>query len=185
MHRWLILSLFCIIPQFIFAHGAHGTGFTAGLTHPIFGMDHLLVIFSIAIIGHRLMNEKPWLLSILFVIAMGVGGMQGMHEDPINHGESIIKGSIILCGIVLFLQLEFTLVGYALVAILLGYVHGHAHGVEMPSGSEQFPYIGGYILGAAIISLLGYGVTRLISKTKHYQILGIAIIVIGILIFVM
>lgn len=58
-----LLTLFgttFLIPIQVFAHGGHGTGFIVGLTHPIFGLDHLMAIIGAGLLGYSLLKERQW-----------------------------------------------------------------------------------------------------------------------------
>ncbi len=43
-----------VASESLFAHSSHGTGFMAGYTHAVFGIDHLLAILRISIFGFAL-----------------------------------------------------------------------------------------------------------------------------------
>lgn len=168
----LSILILLLLPGAIMAHGVDGHPFVAGLTHPIFGIDHLLAIVGITLIGHHLMDEKPWLPSILFIIAMAIGGFLGSTADPINITELVIQASVIICGIIIWGQLRLTLVGFALLGIIFGFFHGHAHGTEMPIDSPIHIYIIGYVLGATLLSLVGYLIAKLFTSGLGIRTLG-------------
>jgi len=39
--------LIMLLPLSLFAHGGHGSGFMAGFTHPIFGLDHNIALITL------------------------------------------------------------------------------------------------------------------------------------------
>jgi len=168
-----------LVPDTLWAHGSHGSGIVAGLSHPVFGIDHLLVILSVSIISHTLLYEKKWLLPILFILSMILGGFLGIGVDPLNASEWVIMGSVIASGIILAFQLEFTLVGFALMAIIIGFFHGHAHGTEIPDESNSYLYVLGFTASAVALSLIGYGIQRITKETLHIRLLGAFIAGIG------
>jgi len=165
----LVLTLF---PSMLFGHGIDGHPFLAGITHPIFGLDHLMSILAISVIGHHLMQEKPWLPSILFIVMMVFGGVLGAQGDAISFTELVIQLSVIICGIIIWGKLELTLVGYALFAIIFGFFHGHAHGIEMPTDANLYVYISGYVIGALIISAIGFLVAKLFTGSLGIRTVG-------------
>ena len=167
-----LLIIFIGFPAILSAHGTGDNAFVHGLTHPIFGVDHMLAILGVAILGHHFMHEKPWLPSILFIIAMVIGSVFGIKGDELPFMEEVIKGSIAICGILLWGKFELTLVGFSLIAIFAGYFHGYAHGFEMPIGSNTALYDAGFVLGATIISLLGYAIAKFFTDGLGIRTIG-------------
>lgn len=156
-----------LLPQFVFAHGGHGSGFVAGLTHPIFGLDHILAIFTIGVIAYRFKDSNRWLLPLAFLIPMIIAGFLGVEADGFPGEELVIKSSVFLLGALLAFDLK---IGVTLLMILLaifGFFHGHAHGVEMPEGSIAWQYFAGVILGVAIA--VGLGNLNLASWQKLFS----------------
>jgi Hydrogenase/urease accessory protein len=172
MRRLSLVLSSLLVPCFLMAHGAEGHPFVAGFTHPIFGIDHLLAIMAFSIIGHHLMTEKPWLLSILFALSMVVGAFLGQHADPYSFTELVIQASVVIGGILIWGKFELTLVGFALLSILFGFVHGHAHGTEMPEDANFYIYTLGFVLGVGVISVLGYVISRIFTNGLGIRSVG-------------
>ncbi len=161
-----------VTPVLLLAHGGHGTDFTAGITHTLFGLDHLIAIIAMAILGHGLMTEKHWLPSGAFIMAMALGGWLGIRADSLEMTEVVIMSSVLITGVLIGLQIELTLVGFTLLALGFGFFHGHAHGVEMPYESNVSLYILGFVIGAIILSLVGFAISKLIKKPIYIQLIG-------------
>jgi len=174
MYKTLSLTIGLISLPFtaLLAHGGHGTGFMAGITHPILGLDHMVAIIAIAVLGYRLLEEKPWLPSGGFILAMAVGGYLGIHADALEFTELVIVGSVIATGVIIAFDIELTLVGFALMGIIFGFFHGHAHGVEMPDNSNIPLYVLGFVLGAILLTGAGVAIAKMISKPVYIQVLG-------------
>lgn len=75
-------ALAALTPSLAFAHsgGAHVHGFFAGLEHPLLGMDHLLAMVAVGMIGARSGGRSVVLVPLVFVSAM-------VAEDLAQHGR--------------------------------------------------------------------------------------------------
>ncbi len=152
--------------QLLYGHGSHGSGIMAGVTHPILGIDHLLAIFAMALyakINHR---DNAWYIAFSFVGAMVVGGLLGIKANPFPLEETVIKGSVVLYGLLLALRFKVPLKVYAFIGLVIGLFHGHAHGVEMPDSTEVYQYVPGFALGAIIVCAFGEFVGRHMSANE-------------------
>ncbi|MEM8907721.1 MAG: HupE/UreJ family protein [Bacteroidota bacterium] len=159
-------------PQLLLAHGGHGTGFVAGLTHPIFGLDHLIAIVGASVLGYALLTQKQWLPSLAFVLAMIVGGVLGVEAEAIYITEWIIVLSVLITGFLIAFEIQVPFLVYGLLYALFGFFHGHAHGTEMPAASNIWWYVLGFVAGVAILSGLGRVLTKLIRQPVHTRLLG-------------
>jgi len=147
--------LLCALPQFLLAHGSHGDGIMAGLTHPIFGLDHNAAILGVGILGYFIYKKK-WYLSIAaFLVTMIIGGMLGIGNEATVMVEKMIALSVVLLGVLIIFRAKVH--NYAVLFLLLafGFFHGFAHGAEMPETTTAFKYILGYSLGTILLGLLG------------------------------
>ena len=178
-----LVAILITSPLLLSAHGVGDNAFVHGLTHPIFGIDHMLAIAGVAILGHYFMHEKSWLPSILFVIAMVIGSLFGVKGDELPFMEEVIKLSIVVCGVLIWGKFELTLVGFSLIGIIAGYFHGYAHGFEMPAQSNTALYTGGFVLGSIIISLLGYGIAKFFTDGLGIRTIGAFLAGLGVAIF--
>ena len=154
------MILFMGLAQMLYGHGSHGSGVMAGVTHPILGIDHLLAIFAMALYAKIKYPEGAWPVAFSFVAAMVVGGLLGINGSPLLLEETVIKGSVIVYGLLLVSGIKIPVKAYALIGVVIGLFHGHAHGVEMPDSTEPYKYIPGFAVGAIIISAFGEFVGR-------------------------
>ena len=179
----LVVISTILIPESLFAHGSHGTGFMAGFTHSAFGVDHLLAILGVSIFGFALFENKPWLPSASFITAMLIGGIIGMQTAAFSITEIIIGLSVIIIGALISYEVKFS----NLIAILLfaffGFFHGHAHGIEMPKASNAPLFVLGFLLAALSVSALGWGISKLIKEKTQLRILGAFLAGIGLALF--
>jgi len=151
------------------AHGTHGTGLMAGLSHPILGLDHLLAILCIGFLSAQMKIKSSWMIPLVFAIAMLVSGWLGIGTEGFAGMEQGIAISVIVMGILVALKNKIGLVPAVLLAGAIGFFHGYAHGVEMPEESRPFVYISGYLLGVAIIFLGSIGIGNLLLKNNKNE----------------
>ena len=172
----ILVFALCLIPVLSFAHGSHGSGFVAGLTHPILGLDHSLTILGIGILG-AFIDKKNWYLYLIaFLLPMIIGGIVGVDKEATLIIEKIIALSVFIIGFLIsFIRIKQKNILLGLIAIF-GFFHGFAHGAEMPETTTMFKYISGYSLGTILIFMVGYIFYSKLSKAKNIdmfmQIIG-------------
>jgi len=149
------LSLSCLFCPTLFAHSSEGGGFTAGLCHPVLGMDHLLAMISVGILSAQIGGKAIWTVPSTFVGVMLIGGILGIKGIPFFSVELGIACSVIILGIAIAIGKNVpTLIALALVSFFALF-HGHAHGTEMPSLAQPAWYALGFTSGTAGIHIAG------------------------------
>lgn len=131
--------------------------FLGGLLHPVLGLDHFLAMVSVGIISAFIGGRAIWTVPATFVAMMGVGGLAGSNDLGITSGfvELSIALSVIGLGAVIALDKSLrTSIAMAAVAFF-GFFHGYAHGLEIPEIARPLVYASGFLLGTALIHLLG------------------------------
>lgn len=154
MKRYLSF-LILFLPVYAFAHGSHGSGFMAGFTHPIFGIDHNLALVGAGFLGFVLNPKKWYLYPLSFILLMAIGGFLGIGREATTLIEKFIAFSVIFIGIAIaFRFLKNSIIAFGALA-LFGLAHGFAHGAEMPEDTTALQYISGYIIGAILLAIIG------------------------------
>ena len=152
----LSLSIGLFLPSLGYAHGGgHGGGFMAGLSHPVFELDHFLAMTCVGILGVQMGGRARWIAPATFVGAMLVGGILGMQGVQLPYVEIGIASSVLALGVALAARMRLPLI---LAMILVGgfaIFHGHAHGDDMPYLAKPAFYACGFLSGAAGIHLVG------------------------------
>jgi len=81
------LAVVCVflVPRCAMAHESGDTagGFISGLTHPLFGLDHVVAMIAVGLWGGQLKQPAIWILPITFSSVMAIGGMLGVHGVPL------------------------------------------------------------------------------------------------------
>jgi urease accessory protein len=148
-----------LVPSLALAHTGVGdtSGFLHGFEHPIFGLDHVLAMVTVGIFAWQLGGRAIWLVPTTFVVVMAAGGALGVAGTDIPFVETGIALSVVVLGAVVALGIR------APVAVAMGLVglfaifHGHAHGVEMPENAAGLAYGIGFMVGTALLHLIGLG----------------------------
>jgi urease accessory protein len=136
----------------------------AGLTHPVFGLDHVLAMIGVGLWGATLGDLARWSLATAFVGYMILGFLLGVVWTlPLV--EPVILASVLVLGLAVALRLRPSLwIAVPLVA-LFGFVHGNAHGAEV-GGADTLLFAMGFILatgalhGAGLLIAWGYSKGR-------------------------
>ena len=135
------------------APGEHGS-FAAGVSHPLFGADHVLAMVVVGIWAALIGGRATWAVPLAFVGAMAVG-----YGLPLV--EPVILASMIVFGALVALTLSMPLPAAMATAAFFGLFHGHAHGGELgEAGALAFGvgfvlataalHAGGVVLGSAL-----------------------------------
>lgn len=207
--KYLLLLLF---PSSVKAHTFTGMiGFYDGISHPVLGLDHFLAMVSVGIISALIGRRAIWLVPIIFVCSMIVGGLFGMiveidknFRDQVldlsqisyynffaDYVTSVIEIgitlSVILLGLVITIQKKLSFKIIIIFITLFGTCHGTAHGMEMPWAVNPILFASGFVLSTSTLHLFGVGIGIFFIRTKFSNSLlkffGTLCIVYGIYLF--
>jgi urease accessory protein len=148
-----------LAPGAALAHGeaGHATGFAAGLSHPISGLDHVLAMVLVGVLAYQLGGKALWAVPTAFLGLMGLGGALGAAGLPLPYVETGIALSVIVLGAIVTLGVKAPIAVAAGVVGLFALFHGTAHGAEMPETAAGLGYAAGFLLSTAILHLAGLG----------------------------
>lgn len=161
------LGLFLFLSESTWAHPIMKEGgFTSGLTHPALGFDHFLAMLSVGLLSVQLGGRAIWTVPATFVLFVLIGGIMGMHDVPLFTVEAGIASSVLVLGLAILADRRIPiLVAMAGVAVF-GLFHGHAHGTEMPGFVQPAAYASGFVVGTALIHLLGVGLGLIATRNR-------------------
>jgi len=166
-----------------FAHldpQAHGS-LMAGVSHPLFGLDHILAMVAVGLWAALLAQTKDrraiWIVPAAFVGTMCLGFAAALLAVPLPFVEPVILASVVVIGLLAAVALN---VSTGLAAILVGFFaffHGHAHGGELgEAGALSFGI--GFAISTAVLHLtgiaLGLGLGRALGDGKGRLVTRIA-----------
>ncbi|MGJ7508661.1 HupE/UreJ family protein [Variovorax sp. GT1P44] len=155
--RLLVFVLLFGLARSAFAHVEAGeaTGFLAGLSHPVSGLDHVLAMVAVGLWGAQLGAPAIWVLPVAFPLVMAIGGLLGLLGVPLPGVEIGIAASALTLGGAI---LSGRRVPLALAAVLVGcfaIFHGHAHGTELPPGQSGLLYSLGFVVATGCLHAVG------------------------------
>lgn len=161
--------------------------FLGGFTHPVLGLDHFLAMVSVGVVSSMLGGRAIWTVPSLFVIMMAVGGLLGRVD--IGLGETAIETgiaiSVIALGSAIAADRQLPVMAVMGAVVFFGFFHGYAHGVEIPNIARPMVYAGGFLLGTALIHLLGVLVGEMTKRYARGRValraIGAVFVVIGVL----
>lgn len=155
----LALMAAMLAPSVALAHTGVGDtgGFVHGFAHPIGGLDHVLAMILVGIFAWQLGGRALWLVPAAFVGVMALGGILGVAGIGVPFVEVGIALSVVVLGAVVALGVRAPVAAAMAVVGLFAVFHGHAHGAEMPETAAGVAYGLGFMLGTALLHLLGIG----------------------------
>src|SRR5215510_10645703 len=168
-----------------FAHivdGSAAGGFLGGFAHPLFGLDHVVAMTAVGLWGAFLGQPAIWLLPIAFPLVMAFGGAIAILGVPVPGVEIGIALSAIVLGGMIALAVRPPLVGAALIVAAFAIFHGHAHGAELPPGSDAVAFSVGFVMATGLLHLTGIAfglLTRWPIGRIGVRVAGIGIALVG------
>lgn len=165
--KWPLLFL---TPQLAWAH-AHPIaeqGFMQGLWHPITGLDHCLAMFAVGLLASKAQKPFTWVLPLIFLGFMLVGGLIGFQKIALPWIELGIVTSVFVLGLFITYskQIPYLILMGSLAIFAL--CHGHAHGYEMVPGTLASLYASGFLLATATLHVMGYWFGRLVLTQTRW-----------------
>lgn len=165
----LLLLCLNLIPTLAFAHSPSGesVSFQQGWLHPFSGIDHLLAMIAVGVWSAQIGGRALWLMPLAFVGMMLSGFFIGITWLALPFSESGIIVSVLVMGLLITLAARPPLLFSGLLVTLFALCHGYAHGVELPAGAENLPYLLGALLATATLHLLGSAVSAFAQRLQR------------------
>ncbi|PWK70612.1 HupE/UreJ family protein [Aminobacter sp. AP02] len=154
----LVLPLLSLSAAPAFAHlnpEEHGS-LLAGVSHPLFGADHILAMVAVGLWAALLGGRALWQVPSAFVGTMAIGFAAALGGAPLPFVEPVILASVVVIGLAAAVALKVPAwAGMAMVGFF-AFFHGHAHGGELGSaGALSFGI--GFALSTALLHATGVG----------------------------
>lgn len=166
--QFAAFTCLALLSSSVMAHPGHETGsFSAGLTHPVTGFDHLVMLVAfgilVACVQTSAVRKVGLVLSALASLLVGLaagqvfGGFNGV-ELAIGASLFVVSGAIwqAFHASKDMLRLALTL------SVGLVFFHGYAHGVEAQGAISSFA--AGMTVSAAALMVLGLQFGRALSS---------------------
>lgn len=155
--NWLIILGACLFVSPALGHEGEGVsgGFISGLTHPLFGWDHVVAMVAVGLWGAVLGRPAIWVLPIVFPLVMAVGAVLGIIGIPVPFIEMGIALSGVVLGVLVALLVKAPMAIAAVLVGLFGIFHGYAHGVELPDAAHPAAYGVGFVIATGLLHAAG------------------------------
>lgn len=149
-------AMFIIFAAPALAHtGETAGGFLSGLSHPVFGPDHVAAMVAVGLWGAFLGAPAIWLLPIVFPLVMAAGGVLGIIGVPLPAVETGIASSAVILGLMVALAARPPLWVAVVLIGAFAVFHGYAHGRELPDGANAVAYSAGFVIATGLLHLAG------------------------------
>ncbi len=169
---WIAAVMALASPSLAMAHPGHGTnsGWSAGLMHPLTGLDHLLVIAAIALLAVRIGGRARWSIPTAFIACGIAGGVAAWvtaasATAAMPAVELMIVASVLVCGVMLVRCESASATAIALIP-LFGLFHGYAHIHELGAASQVGSYSLGIMAATAGLMVLTIGSGMLVQSLR-------------------
>jgi urease accessory protein len=135
--------------------GSVSGGLIGGLSHPLFGPDHVAAMVAVGLWGAFLGPPAMFILPVAFPLVMAIGGVLGILGVPLPGVEVGIAVSAAVLGMMVALAARPPLWVATLIVGAFAIFHGHAHGAELPPGADAVAYSAGFVVGTGLLHLAG------------------------------
>lgn len=160
-----------------FAHlnpDEHGS-FMAGFSHPLFGLDHILVMVAVGLWAAQIGGKALWAVPAAFVTTMAIGFGLALAGIDLPFVEPAILASVVALGLLVAMAVRLDTAMSAAIVAVFALFHGHAHGGELGSaGALSFGV--GFVIATALLHgsgiALGLGIARLSGGAIAARIIG-------------
>jgi len=158
-HIFLATAIWLLLGTSLWAHEDAGMagGFISGLTHPLFGFDHVVAMIAVGLWGAFLGSPALWILPVVFPVVMAFGGALGVLGVEIPLVETGIAASAVVLGLMVALALRPKIAIAAVIVGAFAIFHGHAHGTELPEAASPLAYSIGFEISTGLLHLAGIG----------------------------
>lgn len=135
---------------------AAGAGLSAGLAHPLSGLDHLAAMVGVGLWAAQLGRNALWAVPAAFLGTMALGAIAGFLGGPIPAIEIAVVLSGVVFGGLVILARPWPVSWAAGLTAAFAFGHGYVHAVELPDAASPVAYAISFL--AATAALHGVGI---------------------------
>lgn len=158
----LITLLFLILTYIPIALLFVDNDWSDGFSHPLEGWDHLLAMVAVGVWAAQLRGHAIWLLPLVFVSVMSIGGLAGVASFVIPNAEIMILLSCLVLSIFIVRKIRLCAPLNMLIIAFFAFFHGYAHGQEISTSTSLFSYTAGFVLATLLLHGAGILIARLV-----------------------
>ncbi len=159
--RLATLTLAAALPLAAAAHtgadaGHHHHGFSAGLLHPLTGLDHLAAMLAVGVwsaLAARSTRELLW-APLAFAAMLLAGALAGLAGATLPGVEPMIAASLLVIGLLVAARLRLPGPAAAVLVGAFAVFHGIAHGTELAGAAA----LAGMVLATAVLHAAGIAI---------------------------
>lgn len=160
MNRRILIATAALIasaaPAFAHLNPAEHGSFAAGFSHPLFGLDHILVMVAVGLWAAQIGGRALVVVPAAFVAMMAAGFALAVAGVDLPFVEPAILASVVALGLLVAMAVRLDTAASAAIVGVFALFHGHAHGGELGSaGALAFSV--GFILATAALHVAGIG----------------------------
>ncbi|SOC42208.1 urease accessory protein [Rhizobium subbaraonis] len=160
----------------------HGS-FMAGFSHPLFGLDHILVMVAVGLWAAQIGGRALWAVPAAFVAMMALGFGLAVAGVSLPFVEPVILASVVALGLLVAMAVRLDPAVSAAIVAVFALFHGHAHGGEL-GVAGALPFATGFVIATALLHVagiaLGLGIGRITGGRTLTRILGAATALAGV-----
>lgn len=173
-----------LVAQAAWAHTetVAGGGFIRGFLHPFNGGDHLLAMVAVGIWGAVLGAPLLWVLPVTFPMLMVFGAVAALAGLTLPAIEPGIAGSVVVLGAAIAAFWRAPVPAAIAVVGFFGFLHGFAHGRELPAAASPAAYATGFVLASGLLHGTGIAIGLVRSLPRGdvvLRVVGAAIALVG------
>jgi len=179
MKKRILLAAMAVIassaPAFAHLDPAEHGSLMAGISHPLSGLDHILVMVAVGLWAAQIGGRALWAVPGAFVSTMAIGFVLTIGSVELPFVEPAILASVVALGLLVAMAVRMQTVACAAVVGVFALFHGYAHGGEL-GAAGALPFSIGFVIATALLHVagigLGLGINRLASGSFLSRIIG-------------
>jgi urease accessory protein len=177
MSKLILTTVLVLFPTAALAHTGHTE--LSGFLHPFAGLDHVLAMVAVGVFAAVLGGSAIWVVPLTFVAAMVGGFLIGLSGVNLPFVELGIGLSTVVIGLAAALGRPLPIAGAMALVGLFAIFHGHAHGFEVPEGSNGLSYALGFVVATILLHVSGLLAGRVHSNRGAVRLAGATLAIVG------
>lgn len=156
-----------------FAHldpAEHGS-MMSGITHPLSGLDHVLVMLAVGLWAAQMGGRALFAVPAAFVATIALGFALALSGVALPFVEPAILASIVAMGLLVAMAVRVPAAAGAALVGVFALFHGFAHGGELGAASA-LPFGLGFALSTAALHAAGIGLGLAIGRLAEGRFLA-------------
>ncbi|MCB1501248.1 MAG: HupE/UreJ family protein [Bauldia sp.] len=151
------LVLAATAPAFTHFNPAEHGSFMTGFGHPLFGLDHVVVMVAVGLWAATIGGRALWIVPASFVGTMAAGYVLAIAGVALPLVEPAIFASVVALGLLIAAAVRLPVGIGAMLVGAFALFHGFAHGEEI-GAAGAVTYGLGFALATALLHSAGIGI---------------------------